>query len=224
MSHNSPDIKSVQFPVKVVSNKAIAKGVYVLSFSRKLDFIPGQMLSIQLDEAEDSRLYSIASGNNDPLIEILYNIKDEGYLTPRLADVKQGESILVSRPFGTFLVSEDPAFWIASGTGVAPFASMMRSGYSENKMLIHGGRKYENFYFQDEFLEIMNGRYIRCATSDSSEGLYAGRLTEYLRNKDDLPLDHKYYLCGMTEMVIEVREILVKKGIPFEQIQSEIYF
>ena len=34
----------------------------------------------------------------------------------------------------------------------------------------------------------------------------------------------KYYLCGSAEMVVEIRDILIEKGIPFDRIISEIYF
>ena len=34
----------------------------------------------------------------------------------------------------------------------------------------------------------------------------------------------KYYLCGSAEMVVDTRDILIEKGIPFENIVSEIYF
>ena len=33
-----------------------------------------------------------------------------------------------------------------------------------------------------------------------------------------------YYLCGSADMVVEVRDILIGKGIPFGHIISEIYF
>jgi ferredoxin--NADP+ reductase len=33
-----------------------------------------------------------------------------------------------------------------------------------------------------------------------------------------------YYLCGKALMVVEVRDLLISRGIPFENILSEIYF
>ncbi len=31
-------------------------------------------------------------------------------------------------------------------------------------------------------------------------------------------------LCGNAEMVVEVRDLLISRGIPFGQIRAEIYF
>jgi ferredoxin--NADP+ reductase len=40
----------------------------------------------------------------------------------------------------------------------------------------------------------------------------------------NLPTDENYYLCGSSEMVVETRDILVDKGVPFGNIIAEIYF
>jgi len=54
--------------------------------------------------------------------------------------------------------------------------------------------------------------------------VYAGRVTEYLIEQPTLNPGLKYYLCGNAEMVVDTQDILIIKGIPFDQIVSEIYF
>ena len=61
-------------------------------------------------------------------------------------------------------------------------------------------------------------------TGAKSDDVIEGRLSNYLRQQDVLSNDIKYYLCGQVEMVIEVREILLSKGIEFDNIIAEIYF
>jgi len=39
-----------------------------------------------------------------------------------------------------------------------------------------------------------------------------------------IPADIKYYLCGKALMVVETRDILIERGVPFSNILSEIYF
>ena len=65
---------------------------------------------------------------------------------------------------------------------------------------------------------------MRCCSQEKGEGVYEGRLTDYLKSLNNLPLNYKYYLCGSAEMVVETRDILIGKGIAFEQIIAEIYF
>jgi ferredoxin--NADP+ reductase len=65
---------------------------------------------------------------------------------------------------------------------------------------------------------------VRCCSQQEGNGVFAGRVTQYLEDAEDLPMDQKYYLCGSAEMVVESREILISKGIPFNNIVAEIYF
>jgi ferredoxin/flavodoxin---NADP+ reductase len=201
----------------------IARDVFVLRIDRKHEFLPGQVVGVSLSHDIAARLYSICSGKDEHELSILFNIKPDGALSGQLATLKAGDPILVSRPFGAFLGDEKPAWWIASGTGVAPYRSMLRSGMGQHKMLIHGGRKVDSFYFQEEILPVLGDRYIRCCSQETGEGLHPGRLTDWLRLQQ-LPAENQYYLCGSAEMVVEVRDILISKGVELDQIMAEIYF
>ena len=209
----------------IISNLKIATSAYVLSFKRDFEFLPGQVIGISNSPEGAPRLYSIASGNKEDEIRILYDIKEGGQLTPWLAKRNSSDIIFITKASGNFISEmNENAYLIASGTGVAPFASMFFSGNYRNKQLIHGGKFLESFYFGDEFKETLGENYVRCCTRETGDGVFEGRLTNYLREKDDLNPAYKYYLCGSAEMVVETRDIILSKGIPFENIIGEIYF
>jgi ferredoxin--NADP+ reductase len=208
----------------VTSIKEIRKDVYILSFKRDFNFVPGQVIGITDNSEIPPRLYSIASGNKEDFVLILFDVKDGGLLTPRLASLDSRSTILTTLPTGNFICNESNAYWIASGTGIAPFASMFFSGLAFHKTLIHGGRTLDSFYFDKEFTAEMGENYIRCYSGKLAPDIYNGRLTTYLREKNDLPATIKYYLCGSAEMVVEARDILLAKNIPFNNIIAEIYF
>lgn len=209
----------------ITGNVEISDSVFVLSFERDFDFIPGQVIGISGRVSDAPRLYSIASGNKESQIRILYDIKEGGELTPWLALQQEGDEVFTTEISGNFHSSKnEEAYWIASGTGIAAFSSMFYSGLYSNKHLIHGGRFLHSFYFQEEFENELKDRYIRCCTKEEGKGIYRGRLTDYLRNKEDLNPTNKYYLCGSAEMVVETRDILLVKKIPFENVIGEIYF
>ena len=88
--------------------------------------------------------------------------------------------------------------WIANGTGLAPFLSMARAGLSAGKKLLHGARASEDFYFADELAAFLESESWDPALS--------------------------YELCGSASMVVEVRDLLIEKGIPHRSIVSEVYF
>jgi len=207
--------------VVVLNKVAIAENVFLLSFKRDFDFQAGQIIGLTNDPELQPRLYSICSAPKDEHVTILFNVKTDGTLTPPLAKVEPGDDLWISEVQGKFVSNGEPAWWIATGTGIAPFYSMFKSGIVPEK-LIQGGRRVDDFYFSEAFSEIED--YVRCATVDIAEGLYPGRLTKYLEELESFPTDIYYYLCGASEMVVDVRNFLINKNVPFDHIITEIYF
>jgi len=217
--------KTIQLDeVTVTGNQEISPDVYLISWKRMHDFQPGQVVKITDDPAFPPRIYSICSGNKEDEIRVLFNVKEGGQLTPRLAGLIPGMKIHVSKPYGSFKDAKQPACWIAGGTGIAPFYSMFRSGHADNKTLIHGVRYLNHFYFEDELEEAMGERYIRCCSQEQSCNVFPGRVTKYLEELTELPTNINYYLCGKALMVVEVRDLLISRGVPYQNILAEIYF
>ncbi len=208
---------------EVTGNVEISPGVFVLSFTRDFEFIPGQVVKIGINREHPPRIYSLCSGNHEEEARILFNIKADGYLSPRLASLIPGEKIVASEPYGSFWGTGKPAWWIATGTGIAPFYSMFRSGLAEKKVLIHGVRFLNQFYFEDELDWALGKNYIRCCSQETSCNTFPGRVTEYLLQLKELP-DVNYFICGKAQMVVEVRDLLIEKGVSFQKIFAEIYF
>lgn len=210
--------------VRVARNLEVYPRVHLLTWRREDNFLPGQVVKIALEEGEAPRIYSLCSGNGEEEMAVLFNVKEEGSLTPRMAALRPGDALLVSAPYGTFLGDEAPAWWIASGTGIAPFYSMFRSGLGGNKTLVHGVRYPGQFYFGEAFEREMGARYVRCATRGEGEHIFQGRVTAWLEKQEQFPADTRYYLCGNPLMVVEARDLLIAGGVPWEAIVAEIYF
>jgi ferredoxin--NADP+ reductase len=207
----------------VESNDEIAPGIYRLSFPRFFEFIPGQSVAVTVASSIPARYYSIASGSRDPFAEILYDLVPEGLLTPRLARLRAGDTLIVSPPFGAFRDAEGPACWIAGGTGAAPFASMVRSGLTADKLLVHGARTGARLLDRELFSAALGSRYHPCCSREAAEGTWSGRATEWL-SAHPLPGAARYLLCGSSRMVVDARDVLIGKGAPFSSVMAEIYF
>ncbi len=210
--------------ITIKTNAEIAPGAFVLSFKRNFRFIPGQVIGIASGPQEKPRLYSIASGNKENVVRILYTVKPEGQLTPEMARLHENDTIYITDPFGGFVCNENPAVWVATGTGIAPFASMFYSGLAANKMLIQGNRFAGGLYFRQDFEQKMGKRYVPSCTREKIEGVYHGRVLKYLSEMHKLDASLKYYLCGSAEMVVDVRDLLIERGVPFENVVAEIFF
>ena len=73
------------FEVSLTSNEEISPGVHLISWKRTHNFSPGQVVKISTEKAVPPRIYSICSGNQEDEIRVLFNVKDEGILTPKLS-------------------------------------------------------------------------------------------------------------------------------------------
>ncbi|NJK96819.1 MAG: hypothetical protein HC905_19565 [Bacteroidales bacterium] len=136
--------------VTLLQNQEIAPGIFSLTFKRFFEFIPGQVIKITCDQTIAPRMYSIASGNKEAYVQLVYDIKPEGELTNILKNLKSGSELLVSLPFGRFTCNENDAWWIATGTGIAPFYAMIQSEPKPEVKLIHGVRRPESLIFKDD--------------------------------------------------------------------------
>ncbi len=217
--------KQIQLTAHKVSGvENVVNNVYILKFEKQFNFIPGQVVAIGIDEEHEPRLYSIASGINGDEMKVLFDVYPDGFLTPRLSQLKKGDVIFVSEPFGKFVASGGEEWWIATGTGIAPFVSRLESDLQPPQKLLHGSRLLDHFYYQDFLHHKLSSKYYRFCTKESSSDVISGRLTNWLKEQKTLPKGIKYYLCGNPEMVVEVRDIILSKGVEFENIMAEIYF
>jgi ferredoxin--NADP+ reductase len=209
--------------LNIFRKEYLGDDTYVFYFERFFDFLSGQVVAIALREEEPARLYSICSGELEDEVAILFKIKSGGFLTPRLAKREVGENIWVSKAFGSFYGTDSDDYWIAAGTGIAPFVSMLKSNLAENKTLIHGGRLPISFYFSDLFENEKGLKYIKCSSVTDDDGFYRGRLTAYLKQAT-LDTNKIFFVCGSSEMVVQVRDILIGRGVDYDKIIAEIYF
>ncbi len=218
-----PKQESLQ-QVKVVNVDRIGHNSYLLTTVRPFEFTPGQVIKLTTDMTTAPRLYSIASGSQETTLKFLFDLKKEGELTPKLIALQPDDEVWMSEPFGEFTCNEEPSVWVASGTGIAPFLSMAFSGNTANKQLVHGVRHAENLFFQEQMRTLLRDGYIQCISGEAKEGTFHGRVTDFLKEDKSLSLNLKYYLCGNPEMVVDTREILLARGVAYENIHAEIYF
>ncbi len=219
------DIKEMVRPWVVDRVRDLCKGTYVLRFSRNgMEFKPGQHLVAGLHGSAESREYSIYSGTDDEYLEILIREVEEGIVSKRLRKLTKGDTIDINGPYGFFMYNaQPPSFkklvFIASGTGIAPFHSFIRSYPKANYSLIHGIRTIDEAYDKDHFTP---ERYVTCTSRDKS-GDFQGRVTDYLHTAE-FDRDVLIYLCGNSNMILDSMDILQKKGFSQSQMYTEVYF
>ncbi len=197
---------------------------FLIRFERKgMVFLAGQYVSVGLKGSTQRREYSVYSSEKDNELEILVREVVDGSVSQQLKGVKPGDELDVYGPKGTLkLRDEVPGcrhVFIATGTGIAPFHSMLISNPGIDYYIIHGVRYGVEAYERSEYDP---DRYTLCTTGDSS-GNHTGRVNGYISSMD-VRTDDRYYLCGNSGMIYPVYNILTGRGIPAEQIHLEVYF
>ncbi len=198
---------------------------YILRLERKkLSFQAGQYISLGLPGDSEKREYSVYSGENSAFLELLIKEVEDGLVSKQLKSLRPGSEVEIDGPFGFFTLSRHgrnnwPYLFIASGTGVAPFHSFIKSYNNLKYKLLHGVRYTNEAYGKQDYKD---DSYVLCTTKDP-QGTFHGRVTEYLRrnpvNKDTL-----CYLCGNSNMIHDVYDILTEQGVPSENLHAEVYF
>ncbi len=210
---------------KIMQIRFLTDRTFVIRLDRgDLQFRAGQHIIVGPEGGLDQREYSIYSGENDDYLEILVREVLDGNISVKLKQSKPGQLLQVNGPFGTFGIEPYDMYtrkmlFIATGTGISPFHSFVRSYPGINYMLIHGvGYKNEAY----EKADFDPHRYILCTSKETSGG-HKGRVTRILPSFPT-GTGMLFYLCGNGNMIYEVYHILRDKGIPDENIFYEKYF
>lgn len=220
-----PEVETNINYYKVHDIRKLTENTFVLSLPKsRFPFMAGQHVSLSILGDYQSREYSIYSAEEGENLELLVKEVEGGYFSPKLKHLKPGDVVEVHGPFGKFGLVTDKKdthkhVFIASGTGIAPFHSMVKSTDSLNYELIHGVRYAREAYEMEHY---ERSRFTLC-TSRDKDGDFNGRLTEYLKNRD-FAENTCFYLCGNSDMIFDAMEILKDKGFDRDSITVEVYF
>jgi ferredoxin-NADP reductase len=210
---------------KVLDIRQLTDNTFIVSLPKsRFKFIAGQHVSVSIMGDYQSREYSIYSAEDSNNLEILVKEVEGGYFSPKLKHLKIGEFLEVHGPFGKFWLDEKKKdthkhVFIASGTGIAPFHSMVKSLPGLNYELIHGIRYLNEAYEVEDY----EREKVTLCTSRDKNSDFNGRLTEYLKQKE-FEKNTIFYLCGNSDMIFDAMEILKTKGFDRDSITVEVYF
>ncbi len=209
---------------------------------RSFRFLNGQfiMLGLPVNGKPLLRAYSIASANFEEHLEFLSIKVENGPLTSRLQHVQSGDTIVLGKkPTGTlvidYLLPGRRLYLLATGTGLAPFMSIIRDPETYEKfeqvVLVHGVRNVAELAYQDYIAhdlpnddvlgEVVAGKLFYYPTVTREPYKNQGRATDLIESGKlftDLgippltPETDRAMICGSAEMLADLKRMLEARG------------
>ncbi|MEJ7627330.1 MAG: FAD-binding oxidoreductase [Ferruginibacter sp.] len=212
------------------------------------NFKPGQFVTLDLPIHEKPnkrwRSYSIASWPDGTNVFELCIVFLEGGLgtTYLFNEIKEGSELTLRGPVGVFTlpeIIEKDLYFICTGTGIAPFRSMLHYISIHNVphkdiYLIFGTRKKENLLYYDELSELTRDiphlHYIPTLSREEWEGktgyvhqVYEDLVNAKKSNGDIQSCPASFYLCGWKDMIDEAKKRIIEMGYDRKCIHQELY-
>ncbi len=207
----------------------------------QIDFRAGQFITMDLPIHEKRlkrwRSYSIANPpNGKNTIELCIVYLEGGLASEYLfKELQLHDTIKFKGPVGVFVLPEkleDSVVLICTGTGVAPFRSMIYDLIQKQKLpkhlhLIFGTRLQENILYREEFealqLKYPEFKYTVTLSRDKNWKGATGYVHAIYESEYAKQPSTKFYLCGWQTMIDEANVRLQKMGVPTSNIVYELY-
>ena len=184
-------------------------------------FTAGEFVMIKL-EGTPERAYSLTSGPYDDYLEF-YSIKvQDGPLTSKLQHIKEGDMLKVGvKPTGTLILANlelgGDLWLLASGTGIAPFISLLRDPQTfelfDNIHVTWTVRQAVELEAYKDFLYSLPIEFFPTVTQEHYEN--QGRIQKFLNHgvlTVDNPDKQRIMICGSMSFNNDLKERFNKLG------------
>ncbi len=206
----------------------------------ELDFVPGMFAMLQYVDPvtgeKIARAFSIANAPPSNTLEFLIALIG-GKLTSKLALAKVGDMYAMSAPYGQFkfdINSGSKFLFLAGGTGLAPFLSMLRmvekNSYRIDSKMLYSVRYPVEVINKEELSEIeqkLGVKTIVTVTRPAEGDGWTGEKGHVdaemiLREVPDVK-DRVSYICGPPEFVKALKAALAALGVPEKNVFAEMW-
>jgi len=167
----------------------------------------------------------------------LWNDVSPGIASTYIFNLKPGDKVIISGPYGEFFIkekSEREMVYIGGGAGMAPMRSHLFHLFHTEKTnrkvsFWYGARSKREMFYDEDFIDIKskfnNFSYTVAMSDPQPEDNWTGEtgfihsvlLENYLKNHDD-PTEIEFYMCGPPPMIDAAENMLYSLGVEPEMI------
>lgn len=203
----------------------------------------GEYLTLQqtIDNQKIRRAYSICSGVNENELSVAVKRVPNGiFSTYATTQLKEGDTLEVMPSKGAFVFFYDifgnkDIMLFSAGSGVTPMMSIAKTALTKTNIkvvFVYGNKSKEETLFFDE-IESLRATYpdrflVHYVFSqemwgDNLSGRINDQVVSYIFEKyKDLNWG-RYYVCGPNQMVVNVKENILNRGITKDRIFTELF-
>jgi ferredoxin-NADP reductase len=191
-------------------------------------FKPGQGVELSLNRkgwTEETRPFTPTSLTDDCVLE--FTIKaypQHDGVTKRLHELKAGDELLLSEPFGT-ITYHGPGIFIAGGAGITPFIAIFRELARLNKIndntLLFSNKTPADVICEREFKHYLGERCVLTCTRDKNPGYDNRRIDKAFLEEKISDFNQYFYVCGPKEFVANINGSLEALGANSETVVFE---
>jgi len=215
----------------VASIEKVSSKVYLERFEliepKEITFLSGQTVMLYVAPGVN-RSMSVASPPSEKnSILLAHDVGPGGVYSQWALGAKAGDPMSFMGPLGSFTYEESPRrkIFVATGTGIAPFRSMILDQPSGDTTLYWGLRHEEDIFWQKELEEFSSShptfRLVLTISQATDNWLgKRGHVQEHIR----IDPGSDYYLCGNRAMVDDMRARLKEASIPDNQVKFELFY
>lgn len=192
----------------------------------KEDFVfkSGQFVNVEV-APNFYRAYSIASSGLTPkILEFVVDITPGGKGSQFFEKLNSGEEVHLKGPFGRLVLPESIAgelCFVATGTGIAPFRSMLGELDRGRVSLFWGLRYKEDIFFEEEFKNLK--KFCISLSKPEDWNGKVGHITDCLE-KESFSQETLFYLCGNQAMITDAKKMLTEKGVEENKVVFEKFY
>jgi CDP-4-dehydro-6-deoxyglucose reductase len=231
--------KPQPFQAVIEKKEQLTNDVFLVTFRLiaplQVSFIAGQTFMLTVDGGV-KRVMSIANPPSDNTHILLCHDTSPGGPASQWTRARHvGDNANLMAPLGMFVIDKEShrkKVLVATGTGIAPFRSMvldyLENGGTDDITIYWGLRYEEDIYLTGDFEEISrkypNFRFI-VTLSKPGDGWQGkkGRVTEHVVQEEKNLPGTDFYLCGNHHMIVEIESQLAERNVPKLQVHKEVF-
>lgn len=210
---------------KLLKSEQLTHDVFQYDFDfggTPTDFQPGQFFILKVADGKEpkvNRSYSIASEPNSEFFSLCVKLIPEGRGSEFLRHLPIGGMAEFMAPLGHFFLREGDKdiVMVATGTGLAPFMSMLPRVGQRKVTLLFGVRHREDLFYLEELQQIASSNpnvqlKITLSQPDETWEGEKGRVTDHFEKMDLDATKTQIYICGNGQMVKDIKAMADAKG------------